>query len=396
MDDVSSKLPVIIVGAGPVGLSLAVSLIRKGIKVKVFEAEKELPSTIRASTFHPKTLEMLSEWGVVDKVLEKGQRVKKLQYWQREGRKRLASFDYSLIDGDTDFPYRVQCPQHIYTRTILPEIQSSPLAEVFFGAKLIGFEDRGATIAAEFDSVKGRSIHCGSLLCGADGANSFVRRKLGMGFDGKTYEDRFLLLGTHIDLDKYFPGMDAANYVFDPKEWIIVLKLPDITRIVYRVDPGETDHDAKSAMRISERLVGFLGEDLSAQVETVSIYKVHQRVADSFVDGRIVLLGDAAHINNPTAGMGMNSGIHDAALLGDKIADFAVDGDLGHLVTYADMRRSYALSSIQAYTDKRYREMAARSDKEIAARNTEYQDLVADSAKARAFLLRASMLEDRV
>ena len=117
-----SNYSVLIVGAGPVGLSLATALGQLGIDTAVFEKDPELNNEIRASTLHPKTLEMFAEWGVVENVIANGNPVRQLMYWERESQKHIATFDYDIIKADTPFPFRLQCPQHILTRTLKPLI----------------------------------------------------------------------------------------------------------------------------------------------------------------------------------------------------------------------------------------------------------------------------------
>ena len=147
---------------------------------------------------------------------------------------------------------------------------------------------------------------------------------------------------------------------------------------------------------VSEKLSGFLGEDRLDAVKTRSIYRVHQRVAETFRQGRVCLLGDAAHINNPTAGMGMNSGIHDAHVLASAISSYLEGGAEGDLDQYAESRRDYALASVRSYTDAQYKAMAASDPTVRLARNTELADIAKDPERCRNYLLRASMLEERI
>ena len=190
----TQSLPILIAGAGPVGLSLALALSRAGIPVEVFEMDAELNTQIRASTFHPKTLEMFKEWGVVDEIIQHGYKVDQLQYWERAPRRLIADFSYASITDDTPYPYRLQCPQHIATRVLKPAVEATSTGKVHMGHKLIDFTDYGTHVTARFETASGIVEREGAYIVGADGTHSTVRKQLNIGFKGKTYEDRLSLI----------------------------------------------------------------------------------------------------------------------------------------------------------------------------------------------------------
>lgn len=394
----NAPVPVLIVGAGPVGLSLALALTQQQIPVEVFEADAVLNTQIRASTFHPPTLEMFAEWGVVDEVLAQGFTVHELQYWERSTRERIASFDYQHIAQDTPFPYRLQCPQHLLTRILKPLVEASPYGQVHMGHRFVAFTETAAGVTAHFDTAEGRVSATGRLLCGADGASSAVRKELGFTFSGMTYEDRFLLIGTTLDLDPLFPGLGPVSYMFDPEEWTIILQIPGLTRVVFRMQEHEDEAEETRAEALQARLDRFLQTGQTYEIAALQLYKTHQRVADRFYNGRVVLLGDAAHINNPAGGMGMNSGIHDAYNLAGKIAAvYTHNADINQqLKRYEAERRSNALQNVRQQTDKNYRDLTAQDDTYRQTRNQQLRTQAADPAQARAYLLKASMLADRI
>ncbi len=388
-------LPILIIGAGPVGLSLARALTLAGVTAHVYEALPELSPEARASTFHPPTLEMFSAWGVIDPVLSQGHKVDRLQYWERTTRSRVADFDYALIAGDTSHPYRLQLPQCQVTRILKPLIQSHPHGAVFMNHTLLGFTDHGDHVTATFQTPVGTKNVQGLYLCAADGAKSTVRRLLGLSFEGLTYPDRFLLLPSEIDLTPVFPNLGPVNYVFDPLEWVIILHLPDVVRIVFQIRPEEDEAEALDPTNIQRRMRGLVG-DAPFRLRGTSIYSVHQRVAETFRRGRVLLLGDAAHINNPAGGMGMNSGIHDAANLAEKLIRVLAGEPDALLDQYAAERRAWAVDKVQKHTHSVYSDMVVQDEAARAARNDYYRQTAADPAKARAYLLRASMLEERI
>ena len=176
----------LIAGAGPVGLSLALALSRRGIAVRVREAQSGLGSEARASTWHPPTLEMLREWGVADAIIARGFQVDRLQYWERETRTRVAEFDYARIAGDTPFPFRLQCPQSAVTPILLDALRATGLADVRFDHSLTGFETGPDGVLATFDTPAGPRAETSDYLVGADGARSALRKGLGLSFEGAT------------------------------------------------------------------------------------------------------------------------------------------------------------------------------------------------------------------
>ncbi|PJF48277.1 MAG: FAD-dependent oxidoreductase [Chloroflexi bacterium] len=389
---------VLIVGAGPVGLSLALALARRGVSVRVFEAQPELSSEARASTFHPPTLEMLDEWGVARAFIERGLRVVVLQYWERASRERVAQFDYAHIAGDTPFPFRLQCPQSLLTRTLLPALLATGCAAVHFSHRVTAFADCGDHVRVIVESPAGARTFCGAYLCAADGAHSTVRRQLALRFDGMTYADRFLLITADYDFGRVFPGIGPVAYLFDPVEWVILMQQREGVRVIFRVSEDEREEDALHPGAIRERLARLLDPWPADDVPVwgASLYSVHRRIAESFRVGRVLLLGDAAHINNPTGGMGMNSGIHDAHKLADKLTQVMRGASESLLTQYAEERRAAALALVQMRSDQNSRDMNARDPAYRAERNRRLRAAAADPAQARAFLLRASMMDERI
>ncbi|HEY5731620.1 MAG TPA: FAD-dependent monooxygenase [Anaerolineales bacterium] len=393
---ITSQSPILIIGAGPVGLSLALALSRTGIPAEVFEADTELNTQIRASTFHPKTLEMFETWGVVDEVIKHGYKVDQLQYWERAPRRLIADFSYDSVSKDTSYPYRLQCPQHIATRVLKPAVESTETGKVHMGHKLIDFTDYGTHVTARFETTNGIVKHEGSYIVGADGTHSTVRKQLDIGFQGKTYEDRFLLIGSDLNTGDLLPGAAQVCYIFDPKEWVIILNLPDIVRVVFRMKDGEDEEIAMKEENLRARIANFFGEVPDYKIKTTQLYRVHQRVADTFRVGRALLVGDSAHNNNPSGGMGMNSGIHDAANLTEKLIRINNGESDSILDEYSKERRAYAIESVQPYTDQQYNNMVMSEDEVRAQRSKSLSEAASDPVKARAYLLRASMLEERI
>lgn len=388
--------PVIIVGAGPVGLSLAVALHHKGIPFVVYEALAELSTEARASTFHPPTLEMFAEWGVIDEVLRCGHRVDKLQFWERSTLEMIAEFDYSHIQGDTPYPFRLQCPQSALIRILKAYLDVHAPDHVFMNHRCISFTQDECGVAVTLETPQGVIVREGSFLCAADGSKSVIRKQLGIAYEGMTYADRFLLVACDLDVRQIFPMMGSVSYLFDPLEWVILMQLPDVTRVVFQLSDEEDEAEACAEPSVRARVHRLAGRAVPFVIHHVSTYSVHQRVAETFHVGRVLLLGDAAHINNPMGGMGMNSGIHDAHCLAEQLARVWYSSDDAALEVYNAARRAYSLQSVRLRTHQNYEDMAADEGAYRAARNQRFREIAADPTKQRAYLLKSSMLDDRI
>jgi 3-(3-hydroxy-phenyl)propionate hydroxylase len=370
-------------------------LARQGIAVRVFEQLNDLSPEARASTLHPSTLEMLAAWGVVDELLRCGSTVNRMQFWERDTRTLIAEFSYDAIAQDTDFPYRLQCPQSILTRVVKAHLeQHYPCVSIQMGWQLDSFTDHQDHVNATFFTPTGVQNVEGSYLCAADGSKSTIRQQLEIGFEGMTYEDRFLLVAVDADLRDVFASLGPVSYMFDPQEWVIVLHLPEVTRVVFRLRDDDSREAALETDALRLRLQAFLGDDdIPFNIVGASVYAVHQRVAEQFRVGRVLLLGDAAHINNPMGGMGMNSGIHDAWYLSEALGKVLDGHPETHLDRYAEARRDYALRHIREYTHQYYSDMSATDESHRARRDESMREIAADPAQVRQFLLRASMFD---
>lgn len=388
---------VVIVGAGPVGATVAVALAGAGVPVIVLEEAASPSVEWRASTFHPPALEALEPLGVLPEVLDLGLRVDKLQYRDRRDG-LIAEFSFDLITDDTPFPFRLQCGQHKLTEVLLRRLGTLPDADVEFSA---GVQD----VAPGEDDVKilvssgarTRTLRA-PFVVGADGARSTVRETLGIPFPGFTYETRNLVLSTTFNFPDYLPGLAPVNYVSDPEEWLLLLKTPDVWRVVFPVPPAQTDEDAVTEAVVQARLRGVVPHaDQSFPVSYAGVYRVHERVAETFRRGRVLLAGDAGHINSPLGGLGMNAGIHDAVMLADVLSGiWHSTRGLDALDEYAGERRAIALNYVRRQATDYFKMMSERDPERRARLKLELQAIAADQSLARTHLLQISMMEARV
>lgn len=382
---------VVIVGAGPVGLTAAMALARRGIPNVVIEAEPELVQELRGSTFHPPTLDMLDEFGVVPRMIAEGLKAPTWQFRDRETGP-VATFDMSLLGGDTNHPYRVQCEQFKLTRALRDEYQKIPGTEIRFAHTVTDVHPGEDEIVVESETPNGRVRIPGRYVVAADGARSAVRRSLGVEFEGLTYPELFLVASTDYPFERNLTDIAYVNYIADPNEWLVLLRVVGLWRVLV------------PAVDTSNRELLLSDDSLEAVLQRVvrrteryrivhrSVYHVHQRIASSFRAGRVILSGDSAHINNPLGGMGMNGGIHDAFNLADKLAKIYAGSDERLLDRYDRQRRTTARDAVQQQTD-RNRQIISERDPAVRKKSIEaMRRMAADPKTAREYMLKASMI----
>jgi 3-(3-hydroxy-phenyl)propionate hydroxylase len=235
-----------------------------------------------------------------------------------------------------------------------------------------------------------------SWLIGADGGRSTIRKLLGVEFGGFTWPEQFLVVSTPYDFARH--GFTMNAYVADPVEWTAVFKMPDaappgLWRLAFPCEPSLPDDTLLDVRSVQKRMQGFLPNDSDYEIRYQSIYRVHQRVAAEWRQGRVLLAGDAAHLNNPLGGFGLNSGIHDAMNLAGKLARvWRGEADAALLDVYVRQRRTATIEQVQAMSIRNKRLLEERDPAVLKARMEELVAIASDPKRARAYLLESSMI----
>ncbi|HWL80441.1 MAG TPA: FAD-dependent monooxygenase [Roseomonas sp.] len=385
----SKQKPVVIVGAGPVGMVAAAVLVGHGVPVLVLEAGAELSGEMRGSTFHAPTLDMLDTLGAAKAMIADGIVAPRMQYRSRD-QGIIADFDFGVLSDVTRHPFRLQCEQFKLTRILYGLLRDKPNFSLRFDARVASCKDRGEDV--EITLENGASIEA-AYVVGADGARSAIRKSAGIEFEGFTWPERFLVLSTPFDFAEIIPDLADVSYYADPEEWFFLLRVPGVWRAMFPVPAEVPDEATMTDDYARARYARIVAGRDDYPIRHRTLYRVHQRVARTFRQGRVLLAGDAAHINNPLGGMGLNGGVHDAFNLGARLAQVwhgEAPADL--LDLYDRQRRGVTVEHVQRQTIANKQNLEAKEPEAQRAFRARMAEAAADPAKAHAYLLGVSMI----
>ncbi len=387
---------VIIIGAGPVGTFVAYCLAEYGIETILLESETSCETDMRASTFHPSTLKYLDNLNLANELIDKGLKAPIFQYRIR-ATDEILEFNLEELSDVLDFPFRLQCEQYKFARMLADKLDNHKYSSVMFNRELISFFDAGNKVKLKVDH-KGivEDYECDYLI-GADGANSIVRRNLGIEFGGFTYKEKFFTLSTEKPLENYFTDLSYVNYVSDPDEWFVMLKAPSAWRILVPVDEKLDDDLIRSDDYVRNIFKRALNSD--DRIETIhrTIYRVHQRVVDTMRSGRVILAGDSAHLNNPLGGFGMNGGLHDAWNLAKQLDEIINHNKNEELLDLYDRQRRTVMNEfIQKQTIRNKKMIEETGDDKYSSEWNRMRNIHQNDTERRQYMFRQTMAQSLV
>jgi 2-polyprenyl-6-methoxyphenol hydroxylase-like FAD-dependent oxidoreductase len=388
---------VLIAGGGPVGLLCAWLLGRQGIPVRLFDANADLQADPRAATTHPATLDLLADDGLSQDMAEVGLVAPIFQFWDRPSNRLVAEFDHAVLAKDTRHPFVVQCEQFKTSKLLLKRVEALPNVEILFDHEVVDVRQSAAGVSVDVKGPGGVQSHSGAYLIGADGGRSVVRKRSDIAFDGFTWPERFIVLTTPFDF-RSERGYSFRSYFAEPGAWCNCFKVsadgpPGLWRTVFPTEPSQEDSWILSDAGVQERMQKFFPSARPYEVVHRNLYVTHQRVASTFRKGRVLLAGDAAHVNNPIGGMGLNGGIQDAVNLAGKLSGVLLHGEPERLLDLYDLqRRTVAVEFVQEQSIANKKRLE-ESDPEVRKRNLDELTRIAeDPERSRQFLLRTAMI----
>lgn len=382
---------VVIVGAGPVGLATALFLVQRGVPVLVLEAAPCLNEDMRASTFHPATLDMLAPSGISARLIANGHIARQWQYLRHETGARIV-FDLSVLEGLTGHPFRLQCEQFRLTGAIVDLLSENPLFEIMFGAEVVdvGQDQSSAWVEAVIGGQPQKFQ--APYVVAADGGRSVLRKNLDLPFEGETYPKTSITVVVDYNFAADMPGILFVNYVWTDDDHFSLMRVRDHWRVGFSPRADQSLEEATSRAGIEQRLQAILPRPEAYSIVHVGHYSVHRRVIDKFNHGRILFAGDAAHLNSPAGGMGMNSGVHDAQSLASHLGDVLEGADPALLDRYDRRRRTIAIEDVQAQSDRNYKRHREKDPERRAQIWRDLEAVTQDRAAMRDYLYQSSML----
>jgi 2-polyprenyl-6-methoxyphenol hydroxylase-like FAD-dependent oxidoreductase len=323
---------VLIVGAGPTGLTLAASLLAGGVRATIVDRKAEGANTSRAGAINARTLEVLDGLDVSRRMVKEG--VQAPNFTIRDGRKVLIPIDFSRLPSA--YPYTLLLPQNDTERLLLERVVELD-GEVLRPKVLATVTQDSDGVTATFED--GAVIRA-AYIVGADGMHSTVRQQAGIGFHGDKYEQSFVLADVHLTGDA---PSDEVVLFWAAAGLTVVAPLPNgAFRVVAPVDDAPEMPSADFVQRILDDRGYGVGRMTVTDVVWGSRFRIHHRVADTYRSGRILLAGDAAHVHSPAGGQGMNLGIQDAVALAEALTQVLGGAPDTVLDGYAAVRRPIA------------------------------------------------------
>ncbi|MEX3817843.1 FAD-dependent monooxygenase [Paraburkholderia sp. BR14262] len=310
--------PVLIVGAGPIGLTTALGLAYYGIPFLLFEEDGSLSLDTKAGTLLTRTLEAFRRYGVADAVLERALRVEEIGEIERESNLSQSSVRTAVLRDETRYPFVVNLPQHHLEPILRDAVERVPQGRLLMKHRLVSFDSGASGVQAIFDTPDGPQRFEGSYLLACDGGRSTVRAQCGVPVVGTSLDVRYMLVDLKVDLDVANPrDYPYLAYFSDAQEWMILVRQPHCWRFLY---PLARDADEPTDEALRSKVLRFIGKVDKVELLGRVSYRVHHRIARQWRRDRVFLMGDAAHLITPMWALGLNTGVLDAISLPWRLA----------------------------------------------------------------------------
>lgn len=310
--------PVIIIGAGPVGLMTALALKFYGVEFTLFEEDGSFSSDTKAGTLLTRTVEAFRRYGVDEAVLAKALRVDEIGEIHRATNARGPSVRLETLWEETRFPFVLNIPQNQLEPILAEGLSDLPAGSINLKHRMLDFSQTDDGVTVRVEGPNGVREVEGSYLLACDGGRSSVRTQLGIEVEGVSLDVRYMLVDIKVDLDQANPrDYPYLAYFADPKEWMILVRQPHCWRFLFPLAAGA---DEATPTELEAKVRHFVGEVSSLEVLNTVTYRVHHRIATSWRQKRIFLMGDAAHLITPMWALGLNTGVLDALNLPWRLA----------------------------------------------------------------------------
>ena len=389
----STDTDVLISGGGPVGLCLALLLAEQQIHVTVIEQETEIVRDLRASTFHPPTLDMLEPLGVTQRLIERGLPCPSWQIRLHPGGER-AVFDLSVLKDDTRHPYRLQCEQWKLSEALLEKLERSRHADVRFATAVLSATTQDERVEVEIEAGEARERLRAGYVVGWHGARRTIGQCMDLAFDALTYPETTLLVTTQFPFEDHLEGLSNVSYCWKADGNFSLLKVPGRWRVSVYPDEDKPIDDQMTPDALNASLQDIVARAVRYEISEQRPYRVHMRMVPHYRKGRMFVAGDAAHLNTPAGGMGLNGGIHDAFELASALTDVLRNAAPDtRLDAYDARRRPIARDDILAQADRNRARMRERDPERRRALLRDLQATTMDREKLRAYLRRSSMID---
>jgi len=353
---------VIIIGAGPTGLLVALGLGRLGVRVTVIESDKTVNTSPRALTYMPVVLEALNDFGVLEEARKVGHECGRVR-WQFQDNGNSFEADVAVLEGVVPFPFNLHMGQDRLAGIILDAIEQCENVGIRWGATLTAIKTSDNGVTVQVGTEAGTETMEGDWLIGADGARSTVRTLSDIGFEGITWPDRYVATNLEFDFHRH-KGYGDAIFLIDPVHWALICRVDQgpLWRVTYGESGSISDEEALA--RVETRLAHFTGTS-DFKLVHASPYRVHERAAASFRKGRVLLAGDAAHAVNPLGGQGLTAGILDARELVDTLGG-VIEGRYGEeAIDYYAAERRRAVTELSMNFSKSMKRLVQEADPEV-------------------------------